>query len=217
MKKLQILILVLLSLGSQAQHIFDTDQRLTTQVGIDPATMWTLTYERRLSEVIKQTDLYPNISYRISLPRPDFANSTLVLGGRLPVLRWNKMQMIGGFSSSFGSVATQNFESQKFSIATDLAVGYYGTQGFIAVTAAYDRILSTQLVHSEYYRARFYSDARDGWYKGSGGSFQFGIEGGIVIIDRIDVFTEIKIPSTERLNSMMGSPGHVNFGVGYRF
>ncbi len=74
-----------------------------------------------------------------------------------------------------------------------------------------------RIEHTAFYRTTYYEDAEDGWYKGAGGMFQFGIESGGTIKEKYDIHFEIKLPFTEKFNSYGGSPFHVNLGLGYRF
>ena len=50
MKNILLIILLLLSFSSQAQHLFNQKNRFTIQTGIDPATMLTLRYENLVEE-----------------------------------------------------------------------------------------------------------------------------------------------------------------------
>jgi hypothetical protein len=217
MKKICMLIVLVLPLFTKGQALFNTNQRLTLQTGIDPALLITFRYERRLENVLLQKDLYPVAEFSSSLSLPGIKKSEFKIGNRLPVWRNQKLGLITGLHASYGQVETLNFDSKKLALDADVAFGFYSNKRFLAFTASYEKILANQLIHSPYYRDRFYPDAADGWYKGSGGTIQLGIEAGLLIKNSIDLYTEIKIPMTEKLRGLMGSPGHVNLGVGYRF
>jgi hypothetical protein len=87
----------------------------------------------------------------------------------------------------------------------------------MAFTAEYKKIYLNHIEHTDFYKETYYKDVVDGWYKGAGGMFQFGIEGGYTFMDKIDAHVELKLPFTEKFNSYGGSPMHVNLGIGYRF
>lgn len=216
MKIIFLLIFSALPLSALCQQLFDSKSRVTVQGGIDPATLITFRYEHRIKEAIFKKESYPFAEFSSSLTRFGIKNSEIKLGQRLPVWNNSRIKLISGLNTSFGKVETINFDSKKIALEGDISLGPFWKRGFLAVTTSYEKILATKLEHTQYYRDRFYDHAKDGWYKSSGGSFQFGLEGGVVIKNTIDVYIELKIPTTEKFNSVMGSPGHVNFGVSYR-
>ena len=208
---------MLLSIGIHAQKLFDQQNRFTIQSGIDPATMITFRYERNLDKMVFDKSLYASFELSSSMTRFGLENSETKMGVRIPLFNFGKFMFIPGLNTSYGRAETINFNSQKVGLEGDFAFGYYGSRGFGALTTSYEKILATRLQHTPYYRDRFYNDAIDGWYTGNGGIWQFGMEGGFVIKNKIDVYIEIKVPLTENFKPMMGSPGHVNVGLGYRF
>ena len=52
--------------------------------------------------------------------------------------------------------------------------GYYKRSWGAAVDITYDRILASYILHHSL--KEYYPEIRDGWYKSSGGNFQFGIK-----------------------------------------
>lgn len=217
MKNTILFLLLLSPFLAHSQSLFDQDNRIIVQGGIDPATMITFRYERLIRGGLWNKDIYPFAEVSSSVTRFGVKNSAMKIGQRMPVVSLQSFQLITGLNTSFGSVETINSDSRRLALEGDVALGYYRRKWFFAMTASYEKILATKLIHSGYYRARFYDAAIDGWYTGAGGSFQFGIEGGVVIKNTIEVFLELKVPLTERFNPMMGSPAHANVGVGYRF
>ena len=81
----------------------------------------------------------------------------------------------------------------------------------------YEKNFVNKLTHTQTFRDQYYEGAVDGWYKGGGGTFQFGVAGGMTFMEKVDVHLEIKLPVTEKFNNYAGSPLHVNLGLGYRF
>jgi hypothetical protein len=198
-----------------AQHLFDGNGRVSAFGGVGPATMIGVRYERRFDSLAFKKDIFTFAQVTSSATRFGTENSEFKIGQRIPVWRkWN-IGVIAGLNGSFGNVHTQNIDSKKFALEGDVALGLFREKGFFATTFAYEKILATKIMHSEYYRDRFYDGAVDSWYSGGGG-FQFGIEGGIVIKSLIDVSMDLTIPITERFNPMMGSPAYINLSIGYR-
>jgi hypothetical protein len=125
--------------------------------------------------------------------------------------------IVNNVNLSAGGVTTKNFISKKFAVGDEAAFGFYKKRWFIVATAEYEKIYLNRIEHTEFYRTTYYEDAKDGWYKGAGGMFQFGLEGGRTIKGKYDIYLEIKLPFTEKFNNYGGSPFHVNIGLGYRF
>lgn len=193
----------------------DFNNRAYTRIGIEPATLITFGYERqfRLSFINKDIVTFAELGTSLA----NIENNELKIGGVLSLLKTGNFQLFSNLNFSTGRLSSKNFDSKKFAGAIELAFGLYKPQWFAAFTAEYEKIFLTRLNHSDFYRNTYYEDAVDGWYKGSGGMFQFGIEGGYTFMKRIDAHVELKLPFTEKFNSYGGSPMHVNLGIGYKF
>lgn len=193
----------------------DINNRAYMRIGIEPATILTFGYERqfRLAFINKDIVTYAELGTSTA----NIENNELKIGGVLSLLKSGNFQIFSNLNFSTGRLSSKNFDSKKFAGAIELAFGFYKQQWFTAFTVEYEKIFLTKIEHSDFYRDTYYEDAVDGWYKGSGGMFQFGIEGGFTIAKTIDAHVELKLPFTERLNSYGGSPMHLNLGIGYKF
>lgn len=204
-----------------AQTIINKDtvhnSRAYLRFGIDPSTVIAFGYQRN---IMTGFSMYPVTAYaewKVSATRFAIKNSELKIGSILPVFGKGSFMIVNILNFSVGSDATSNFNSKKFAAADKIAFGFYKKTWFIATTAGYEKILLNHIENTEFYKTTYYEDAKDGWYKGAGGSFQFGIEGGGTFKKKYDLHLEIKKPYTEKFNSYGGSPFHVNLGLGYRF
>jgi len=194
-----------------------TENRAYLRLGIEPTTMATFGYQRNFKVGFLNRNVTSYAEWGTSMYRFSYNNSELKLGAILVVIEKRSFKVVNNLNLSAGSVTTHNFESKKFAAGDEIAAGFYKQTWFIATTVEYEKIYLNRIEHTEFYRTTYYEDAEDGWYKGAGGMFQFGIEGGGTIKGMYDIHLEIKMPFTERLNSYGGSPLHVNLGFGYRF
>jgi hypothetical protein len=183
--------------------------------GIDPGTVITFGYERKLGLMVLENHLVTYAEWNASAI--DFGNSELKIGGILPVYEKGNFRIVNNLNLSAATLATKHFDSKKFALGDEVALGFYKTKWFFALTAEYEKVFLNYLEHSDFFRETYYEDAVDGWYKGGGGNFQFGFEIGRTFIDKLDVHLEMKVPFTEKFNSLGGSPAHINLGIGYRF
>ena len=203
-----------------AQTIMDdstTQNRGYLRVGVEPTTMITFGYQRNLDMRFLDRNVTTFAEWGASMFRFGVGNSELKIGGILVVFGRGSFKVVNNFNLSVGSVTTQNFDSWKFAVADEVAGGLYRERWFVATTVEYEKIYLNHIKHTDFYRTTYYEDAEDGWYKGAGGMFQFGVEGGGTIKERYDIHLEIKLPLTGRFNSYGGSPAHLNLGFGYRF
>jgi len=219
-KIITVAIVCLFTAGQlSAQAIINNDpdfnNRAYLRAGIEPATMLTLGYERKFELHSLPQNLVAYAEYGVSVA--NLRNAELKAGGILPIFQRRNFMIINDLNVSAGSLSAKNFDSNKFAIADEMAFGIYKPLWFFALTAEYEKILLTRLEHSDFYRETYYEDALDGWYKGSGGMFQFGFETGRTFARRYDVHLEFKLPVTGQFNAYGGSPAHLNIGLGYRF
>lgn len=204
-----------------AQTIINNDSvnknRAYIRVGIEPATMLTLGYQRNLRPGFLKQPITAFGEWSVSAFRFSIKNSEFKTGGILPVFEKGNFKIVNNLNLSVGSVKTSHFNSKKFAIADEVAIGFYKKKWFFATTVEYEKILLNHIKNTDFYRETYYEDANDGWYKGAGGMFQFGIEGGRTFYEKYDVHLELKMPFTEKFNFYGGSPFHVNLGLAYRF
>ena len=221
---MKYLITVIMMFGaviqSSAQTIINdspTENRAYLRIGIEPTTMITFGYQRNFNVGFLNRNVTSYAEWGTSMTRFGFNNAELKIGGILFVFEKGSFKGVNNLNLSAGSVTTHNFDSKKFAIGDEVAVGFYKKNWFIAMTGEYEKIYLNHIEHTEFYRKTYYEDAKDGWYKGAGGMFQFGFEGGGTIKGKYDIHLEMKLPFTEKFNSYGGSPAHVNLGLGYRF
>ena len=220
--KYLIMVIVMFAAVNQlsAQTIINdspTESRAYLRVGIEPTTMMTFGYQRNFNVRFLDRNVTSFAEWGASISRFGFSNSELKIGGVLLVFEKGSFKVVNNLNLSAGSVTTQHFDSEKFAVGIEVPIGFYKERWFIAATVEYEKIYLNHIEHTEFYRVTYYEDAEDGWYKGAGGLFQFGIEGGTTVKEKYDVHLEIRMPFTGRFNSYRGSPFHVNLGLGYRW
>jgi len=202
-----------------AQTIINNDEtnnnRAYIKAGIDPATLLSIGYERQLGLPFVKRHLVAYAEWGFSMA--NLNNSELKIGGILPLIETENFKVINTLDVSAGTLTAKNFESKKFAVADELALGIYKPKWFLALTAEYEKIYLNYIEHSDFYKETYFTEVADGWYKSAGGMFQFGFEGGRTFFEKYDVHVELKMPVTEKFNSYNGSPAHINLGIGYRF
>ena len=194
-----------------------TESRVYLRYGIEPTTMITFGYQRNFDVGFLNRNLTTFAEWGVAAYMFSFNNSDIKIGSILPVIEKGSFKLVNNINLSAGSAATRHFDSKKFAAGDEVAAGFYHQSWFFAATVEYEKIYLNRIEHTEFYRSTYYENAKDGWYKGAGGLFQFGIEVGGTIKKKYDLHIEIKLPFTEKFNNYGGSPLHANFGLGYRF
>lgn len=67
------------------------------------------------------------------------------------------------------------------SLGTDARItfGWYARRGFVATQLGVDWAAATHITNSDAYRDRIYADAKDGWYRSTGGTLYATLLGGV--------------------------------------
>lgn len=216
-----IVIIALLGSSKLSAQTVVTDTLTTNKVymrfGIEPSYRMTFGYQHNFDLGMKDRELTVYGEWGSPTHEFGFKNSEVKVGGIIPIYQVGSFKLVNNLGLSAGKISTKHFESGKFSISNKISLGFYKNKWFAAGTAEYEKIVLNHIEHTDFYRTAFYEDAKDGWYKGAGGAFQFGVEGGVTLRQIFDIYAEIKVPFTEKFNSYGGSPFHVNLGLAYRF
>ena len=96
-----------------------------------------------------------------------------------------------------------------------LLAGPYGRRWFALSEIGYDRAWLTYIKNSDWYRTYFYSDAKDGWYSGTGGTFAAGAKAGFAV-GHVEVVVRAGITKSETLQAL-DLPFYATLGANYRF
>lgn len=224
MKKINIILtslLMVVSIQLTAQSVIFNDTTIQNSVyiraGIEPASMIAFGYQRNLNpDFLKQT-ITAFAEWNVSAFRFSPKNSEIKIGGIAPLFQKSSFKIVNNLNLSAGSLSTRHFDSKKFAVEDEIAFGIYQPKWFMALTAAYEKIYLNYIKHTDFYKKTYFEDAVDGWYKGAGGMFQFGLQVGRTFYQKYDVHFELKLPFTETFYSYGGSPAHINLGIGYRF
>jgi len=224
MKKVIIILtglLMVVAIQVTAQNVLFNDTTIRNSVyiraGIEPASMIAFGYQRNLHPNFLKHSITAFAEWNVSVFRFSPKNSEFKIGGLAPLLQKGSFKIVNNLNLSAGSLSTRHFVSKKFAVADEIAFGVYKPKWFTALTAEYEKIYLNYIEHTDFYRETYYEDAVDGWYKGAGGMFQFGIEVGGVFYHKYDVHLELKLPFTEALHGYGGSLAHINLEIGYRF
>ena len=187
--------------------------RLYTTFGLDPAFIPSVGYSR----------VIPIFGHRFQLAgeagivaaKMDTHDFRATARASTSIVSWRSLHLTG--STSFITRGTDNSIYRGLNFGADLTgtLGAYRPTWFVAGEFGFDKAIITHVTHSEWYRTHFYSDARDGWYLNAGGTFHYGVVGGIAF-GRTELLLRCGALRTEDFGDLT-PPMYASLGLGFAF
>jgi hypothetical protein len=210
---LAVLLSALVSQTAAAQSNvarFGIDRdRVHVTFGLDPALVTSVGYGHVIR--VFDHDLLFVGDYGVAAARMDTRDFRVRVGTQTSLVRWGSLHLTG--SATFITRGTENSIYHGLNFGSDFT-GTFGTyrQGwFAAGEFGFDKAIVTHLTHTDWYRTYFYPDAKDGWYIDAGGTFHYGLAGG-VSFGRTDLIGRFGWRRTEDFNELM-PPIYVSAGM----
>lgn len=187
--------------------------RVYTTFGLDPAFVSSLGYGCVIPVMGHRFQLVGEAG--IATAHLDANDYRVRLGAHTSIVRWRSIHLTG--RATFNTRGTKNVIYRGFNFGADFtgAVGVYRPRWFAAAEFGKDKAVITHVTHSNFYRTYYYADAKDGWYLNAGGSYHYGLVGGVAV-GPAEVVGRFGFHQTERFNAM-APPMYASLGVGYSF
>jgi len=189
----------------------DHRNHLLVTSGLDPAMVTELGYGRVFRAFGRDLQLAGNAG--VVTADVDVSDFRARLGAQTWLLRWRSLHFTG--SATFITRGTENSIYRGLNFGSDFTatLGAYRHGWFAAGEFGYDKAIITHITQSDWYRDNFYPEAKDGWYLDAGGTFHYGLTGGIAL-GRAEIFARLGWRRTERFNDLI-PPVYGNLGVGF--
>lgn len=187
--------------------------RVYTTFGLDPAFVTTLGYGRVIPLLDRDFQFYGDIG--VVVARLDLRDFRVRLGTQTSLVRWRSLGFTG--RATFITRGTENSIYRGFNFGADFTgtLGVYRRGWFAGGEFGFDKAIITHVTHSDWYRTYFYSDAKDGWYLDAGGTYHFGLVGGVAV-GWAELVGRFGFRRTEDFNALI-PPLYVSLGLGYAF
>ncbi len=181
--------------------------------GLDPALVTTLGYGHAVS--VKGHAFHVSGDVGVVTAHMDTRDFRVRLGTQTSLVRWRSLHLTGSVTAI--ARGTENTIYRGFNFGADVTgtVGVYRRRWFAAGEFGKDKAVVTHITHTDWYRTNFYPDAKDGWYLDAGGTFHYGVAGGLTL-GRAEVIGRFGFLRTEDFNDLM-PPMYVSMGVGLGF
>jgi len=215
-----ILGVLLLALGARDAAAqwnvarFGTERsRIYTAVGLDPAWVTSLGYGRVIA--LYGHDFQFTGDAGVVVAHMDTQDFRVRLGAHTSLVRWRSFHLTG--SATFITRGTDNVIYRGLNFGSDFTgtLGAYRPGWFAAGEFGFDKAIVTHITHSDWYRTYFYPDPKDGWYIDAGGTFHFGLMGGVAL-GSVELTGRFGWRWTEEFNDLM-PPMYAGVGVGFAY
>lgn len=190
----------------EANHVYAT-------FGLDPAFIPAVGYARTIRLFGHPMRLAGDVGIvAASMDTRDFRAR---LHAFASVAHWRSVHFTA--SAAFITRGTENSIYRGLNFGADLtgSLGVYRPAWFVAGEFGFDKAVITHVTHSDWYRTYFYADARDGWYLDAGGTFHYGLVGGVTV-GRVELLARYGLMRTEDFNDVT-PPMYVGVGIGLGF
>jgi hypothetical protein len=187
--------------------------RVYSTYGLDPAFVGSLGYGRVVDVMHHNFQLTGDVG--VVTARLDTRDFRARLGTQTSLVSWRSWR-VGG-SATFITRGTDNSIYRAFDFGADLTgtAGTYHHGWFAAGEFGKDKAIITHLTNSDWYRANVYPDAKDGWYLDAGGTYHYGVAGGLAF-GRTEVVVRFGLLRTERFKDLT-PPVYATVGLGFGF
>lgn len=220
MKRIKLILLFTLLVNiSSAQVVnfenvtLETKNSIQASFSVDLAALINIEYGRVISIKNNPFILSANVGLPFGEIISDDYKIVMNISGNISKRKnWTLPAHIGLFNNrtknSMNSVASSGFR-------LSITPGYYKKSWFVASEIAYEKFLLTHIENSEFYKKVYYAEAKDGWYKNSGGNIHFGIITGKTI-NKGELNLKFGLQTTENLNQVL-VPYYVQIGYKHWF
>ena len=187
--------------------------RVYSTFGLDPAFVTSIGYGRSVPIMGHYFQLTGDVgAVTATLDTRDFRTR---LGAQTSLVRWRSVNLTG--SATFITRGTENSVYRGFDFGADISgtLGVYRQKWFASTEFGFDKAVITHIKHTDWYRTNVYPDAKDGWYLDTGGTYHYGLAGGIAL-GRMELVGRSGFLRTENYKDML-PPMYASLGVGIGF
>ena len=103
------------------------------------------------------------------------------LGVRSSLVRWRSVRLTGSALAIARGTENSVYQGINFGADFSATLGVYRQRWFAAAEGGKDKAVITHVTHSDWYRQNIYPDAKDGWYLDAGGTYHYGVIGGVSV------------------------------------
>jgi hypothetical protein len=211
--------ILLLQTAARAQDVtpFPTaaSNAVSLSGGLDSALVAQLDYTRKWTLDSWSAPILLKARVQAPVFGFDLNDSLLGVGVRSALFEWGGWKLQLGLEPHLRNAQNPLFTAHTLGLALLVAPGYQSETWGVQLELGYERALWTHLRHSAQYRTLVYTDAKDGWYSGSAGTFRGGFGAGLRL-GSFELSTHAGAVSNFGVMPL-SLPFYATLGVGYAF
>jgi hypothetical protein len=191
----------------------DAPNRVYTTAGLDPALLPTVGYARVISMFGHPVQLAGDLG--IAAAELDTRDFRVQAQAFTSILRWRTVNLTGRAALIGRGTENSIYRGYNFGLGFTGTLGVYRRRWFVATELGFDKAVVTHVTHSAWYRTYFYAEAKDGWYRDTGGTVHYGLTAGVTV-GKVELLARYGVQRTEQLNDLM-PPMYASVGLGLAF
>ena len=181
--------------------------------GLDPAVVTSLGVAGVGS--LMEHDFRLSAEVGVVTAKVDAGDFRTRLGVQTSLFKWRAVNLSGSATAIVRGTDNTIYRGVNFGADVSGALGVYRPRWFVAGDGGLDKAIITHVKMTDWYRKQFYADAKDGWYLDAGGTYHYGLAGGVTVRD-FELMTRLGLAKTERYKQVM-PPLYMSLGVGHAF
>jgi len=190
-------------------------QTVTAETGLQSAVVTSLGYAAGLRVGLLDRTVMPFAQATLPVARPDLRDFAVRTGAQTSLVSAGWFDLSAQLAVEVAETDNSIYRGTALRSDLVLLAGHYGRRWFAVAEAGYDRAWLTYVKNSDWYRANIYSDAKDGWYSGTGGTLHAGAKGGMTL-GPVELVLRAGVTRTETLQAL-DLPFYATLGASYRF
>jgi hypothetical protein len=182
-----------------------------TTFGLDPAVITAVGYARVGSLLDHNVQISGEVGVvTAKLDTRDFRTRLTV---QTSLVSWRSMNVTGSATAVTRGTDNAIYRGINFGAEFSGTMGVYRQRWFTAAEGGFDKSVITHVTHSDWYRTNFHADAKDGWYLDAGGTYHYGLAGGVTV-RKAELMARLGFLKTERFKPLQ-PPVYASVGVGF--
>lgn len=179
--------------------------------GLDPALVTSLGFGA--VGTLMDHDFRLSLEMGVVSAKMDAKDNRTRLGIQTSLLKWRSMNLTGSATAVVRGTENTIYRGINFGADVSGSLGVYRPRWFVAGEGGLDKAIITHVKMTDWYRTNWYADAKDGWYLDAGGTYHYGLAGGVTV-RRAEAMVRLGFLKTERYNQMQ-PPVYASVGIGF--
>jgi len=158
-----------------------TRHAITVDAGLDSAMATSAGYTYRLRAGFWKHDIL--LYGKLTLPAGDLDldDNAVEAGIRTTAVAYGNLRLQIALGPVLRNTESNLFAANSLGFQTTLLPGYQSERWGLMAEIGYEKMLATNLRHSQLYRDTFYPEAENGWYGNTAGTVRLGLRAGLRI------------------------------------